>query len=61
MVSATQMAQETVQKNLRVATYDGDTPEADRPSIRKAARIILTNPDMLHHAILPNHAAWAKL
>ena len=59
--AAEELAHDTVHKSLRVATYDGDTPEADRPSIRKAARIILTNPDMLHHAILPNHAAWAKL
>ena len=43
------------------ATYDGDTPAATRPAIRRQARIILTNPDMLHTAILPHHTKWADL
>ena len=43
-----------------VATFDGDTPQAERAGIRKQARIILTNPDMLHIGILPNHQAWAR-
>jgi len=42
------------------ATFDGDTPQADRPQIRKRARIILTNPDMLHIGILPNHQSWSR-
>ena len=45
--------------NLRPAIYDGDTPRGDRGSIRKRANIVLTNPDMLHVGILPNHQAWA--
>ena len=44
--------------NLKSAIYDGDTPQKDRPTIRKTARIILTNPDMLHTGILPHHANW---
>lgn len=43
------------------ATFDGDTPQAERPEIRKRARIILTNPDMLHIGILPNHQSWSRL
>ncbi len=43
------------------ATFDGDTPRAERTEIRKRARIILTNPDMLHIGILPNHKSWAGL
>jgi len=43
------------------ATFDGDTPQAERPDIKKRARIILTNPDMLHIGILPNHQAWSGL
>lgn len=43
------------------ATFDGDTPRAERPEIRKRARIILTNPDMLHIGILPNHPSWSRL
>jgi len=42
-------------------TFDGDTPQAERPEIRKRARVILTNPDMLHIGILPNHQAWSGL
>ena len=42
-------------------TFDGDTPQAERAEIRKRARIILTNPDMLHLGILPNHQSWSRL
>lgn len=44
---------------MHVATYDGDTPTEDRPFIRRSANVILTNPDMLHAAILPYHGNWA--
>lgn len=40
--------------------YDGDTPQSRRPRIRKSANIVLTNPDMLHVGILPNHVSWAR-
>ncbi len=43
------------------ATFDGDTPPKERGDIRKRAKIVLTNPDMLHLGILPNHAAWSRL
>ncbi len=43
------------------ATFDGDTPQAERAEIRKRARIVLTNPDMLHLGILPNHSSWSRL
>jgi len=46
---------------LRTATYDGDTPAEDRPAVRRHAHIVMTNPDMLHLAILPNHRLWAEL
>ncbi len=42
-------------------TFDGDTPQDERAGIRKRARIILTNPDMLHLGILPNHQSWSRL
>ena len=44
---------------LPVSTYDGDTPTAARPAIRTRARLIITNPDMLHTGVLPHHTAWA--
>ncbi len=40
--------------------YDGDTPGDARRAARERARVILTNPDMLHAGILPHHAAWAR-
>jgi len=43
------------------ATFDGDTPQTERAEIRKRARVILTNPDMLHIGILPNHQSWSRL
>ncbi len=43
---------------LRHAIYDGDTPRAERAAIRKRSNLVLTNPDMLHVGILPNHGAW---
>ncbi len=46
--------------NLSAAIYDGDTPQKDRSQIRKNARIILTNPDMLHTGILPHHTNWLE-
>ncbi len=42
------------------ATFDGDTPPAERAEIRRRARIILSNPDMLHLGILPNHRTWSR-
>ena len=44
---------------LKAAVYDGDTPQAERPLIRANANLVLTNPDMLHASILPDHARWA--
>ncbi len=44
--------------NLREAIYDGDTPREERPAIRRRSNLILTNPDMLHVAVLPNHKSW---
>jgi DEAD/DEAH box helicase domain-containing protein len=43
---------------LREAIYDGDTPREERPSIRRRNNLVLTNPDMLHVGLLPNHKSW---
>jgi DEAD/DEAH box helicase domain-containing protein len=43
---------------LREAIYDGDTPREERPAIRRRSNLVLTNPDMLHIALLPNHKSW---
>ncbi|HSM25626.1 MAG TPA: DEAD/DEAH box helicase, partial [Anaerolineaceae bacterium] len=42
----------------KINVYDGDTPKELRSTIRKNSQIILTNPDMLHFGILPNHDLW---
>jgi DEAD/DEAH box helicase domain-containing protein len=42
-----------------LAAYDGDVPAAERQQLRQNAAGIVTNPDMLHHALLPWHAQWA--
>ncbi|PTR48134.1 MULTISPECIES: DEAD/DEAH box helicase [Geobacillus] len=42
-------------------TYDGDTAPALRQKIRQAGHIVITNPDMLHTAILPHHTKWISL
>ena len=44
---------------VKAAVFDGDTPQAERPLIRSNANVVLTNPDMLHLSILPDHARWA--
>ncbi|HWW67439.1 MAG TPA: DEAD/DEAH box helicase, partial [Solirubrobacterales bacterium] len=43
---------------LREAIYDGDTPREERPAIRRRNNLVLTNPDMLHVGLLPNHKSW---
>ena len=40
--------------------YDGDTPAALRRKLRDNGSVILTNPDMLHQGILPQHARWNR-
>ena len=45
---------------VRPGVYDGDTPTAQRRRIRSEANLVLSNPDMLHAAILPYHPKWAQ-
>lgn len=47
--------------DMQVGTYDGDTAPAERRRLRRAGHIVLTNPDMLHAAILPHHTQWVHL
>ena len=43
-----------------IATYDGDTSVDERALARRSARVIISNPDMLHTGILPHHATWNR-
>lgn len=45
---------------VKVATYDGDTPQSVRSAARESGQIVISNPDMLHAGILPNHPRWIK-
>jgi DEAD/DEAH box helicase domain-containing protein len=47
--------------DVAAATYDGDTPAPIRSAVRKAGQVVVTNPDMLHSAILPHHTKWFQL
>ena len=47
--------------HLYAETFDGDTPQPVRGRVKRSAHVVLTNPDMLHLGILPNHTSWASL
>jgi DEAD/DEAH box helicase domain-containing protein len=52
---------ESAEIPLKTHTYDGDTPTSIRSVVRAAGQVAITNPDMLHSAILPHHTKWFKL
>ncbi|HPQ26402.1 MAG TPA: DEAD/DEAH box helicase [Gammaproteobacteria bacterium] len=45
---------------VRAYTFDGDTPGDARKAVRTRGDIVVSNPDMLHQAILPHHTKWAQ-
>lgn len=51
----------SLERDIKVYTFDGDTPAAARKAIRTAGQIVVTNPDMLHSGILPHHTLWIRL
>jgi DEAD/DEAH box helicase domain-containing protein len=60
--SLTRLAQAGVELStvLNAGVYDGDTAASTRKKLRESANVILSNPDMLHAGILPQHAKWAR-
>lgn len=55
--SLSRLAAPTMRKSI--AIYDGDTPAHLRAAIRREANVLLSNPDMLHLAVMPHHTLWA--
>jgi len=49
-----------LEKDIKVYTFDGDTPANARQAIRKQGNIVVTNPDMLHQGIMPHHTKWMQ-
>ncbi len=45
----------------RVTTLDGDSSDDERRYAREFATYVLTNPDMLHRSVLPQHQRWRPL
>ena len=60
-VSSLQRLVDKLELPVRTYTYDGDTPPDARTAIRTRGHVIVTNPDMLHAGILPNHPRWRKV
>lgn len=60
-VAELQALADVMEVDIKTHTYDGDTPPTVRQVIRNAGHIVVTNPDMLHSAILPHHTKWVKL
>lgn len=48
-------------RGVRAAVFDGDTEPSERAWVKNHANVVLTNPDMLHYGILPNHVQWARM
>ncbi len=48
------------QLGVKAFTFDGDTPGDARAAVRLHGDIVVSNPDMLHQAILPHHTKWAQ-
>ena len=53
-------ARERGSLGIKAFTFDGDTPGDARKAVRTRGDIVLSNPDMLHQAILPHHTKWAQ-
>ena len=54
------LAQRRAANPYLIARYDGATPKDERPRVREHVQILLTNPDMLHYAILAYPANWER-
>jgi DEAD/DEAH box helicase domain-containing protein len=60
LIEALQAETSAERAAIAVRPYDGDTPSSHRSTIRNEARLLVTNPDMLHIGILPHHTRWMR-
>ncbi|XP_010423135.1 PREDICTED: uncharacterized protein LOC104708284 [Camelina sativa] len=49
------------EESINMGVYDGDTPYKDRTRLRSNARLLITNPDMLHMSIMPLHGQFRRI
>ncbi|QDU60978.1 putative ATP-dependent helicase Lhr [Planctomycetes bacterium Pan216] len=49
-----------LRERIRPDVFDGDTPTARRRAIKERANVVMTNPDMLHVSLLPQHPKWSR-
>ncbi|KAH9001463.1 P-loop containing nucleoside triphosphate hydrolase protein [Lactarius akahatsu] len=47
-------------EHIPISTYDGDTPQDARPTIRDTASVLFTNIDTIHASILPHEERWRR-
>jgi DEAD/DEAH box helicase domain-containing protein len=59
-VSSLKSLLSSLQSPIPIRPYDGDTPSSHRSAIRREARLLISNPDMLHTSILPHHTRWSR-
>lgn len=52
---------EGIDAGLYIGIYDGDTLKEDRTWLRDNARLLITNPDMLHKSVLPYHGKFVRI
>ncbi|MHB9133776.1 MAG: DEAD/DEAH box helicase [Armatimonadota bacterium] len=46
-------------RDVLAGVFDADTPAPTRRKLRDHGSLILTNPDMVHAGMMPQHARWA--
>ncbi|EOA22920.1 hypothetical protein CARUB_v10003654mg [Capsella rubella] len=49
------------EESINMGVYDGDTLYKDRTRLRSNARLLITNPDMLHMSIMPLHGQFSRI
>jgi DEAD/DEAH box helicase domain-containing protein len=61
LVALTSLVGAAGMSSIRLATCDGDTPDAERDWAREHADVVLTNPDFVHFSVLPSRRRWERV